>query len=115
MKLYHATFGPLMNDILRDGLIAGGVDIQNFSEIQKGVYLGSKPEFCESMVEASENENIPEDWFGDYVIFEIDVSKLDLTKLIVDPNLVPDEELGEVSYLYLDSIPADALSLFDYE
>ena len=109
-KLYHATFGPLMQDILAEGLLPGGKDIQNFEDIPKGVYLGITPEFCESMVEASENKAIPEDWFGDYVIFEVDIAKLDASKLVSDPCVTT--EVPE-AFLYMDAIPVEAIKIFD--
>lgn len=99
--LYHGTFNQLAISIEMDGIIPGGNDVQNFTGIEKGVYLGLTPEYAGSMVETSENENIPENWFGEIVIITIDTSKLDLTKLDRDPNVAPQEDE------YDDSIPAD--------
>ena len=90
--LYHATFDALAQSIEREGIIPGGNDFQNFTGIEKGVYLGFSPEYAGSMVEASENPNIPEEWFDEIVIISVNTSKLDLTKLDLDPNVAPQED-----------------------
>lgn len=122
--LYHGTFNQLAISIERNGIVPGGNDIQNFTGIEKGVYLGSTPEYAGSMVEASENEDIPEDWFGEIVIIAIDTSKLDLSKLDVDPNVAPQEDEYDddvpadntiYSYIYRGLIPPSAiLNITDY-
>lgn len=123
--LYHGTFNQLAISIERDGIVPGGNDIQNFIGIEKGVYLGLTPDYAGSMVEATENENIPEDWFDDIVIITIDTSKLDLTKLDRDPNVAPQEDEYDdsipadetiYSFIYRDVISKDAIvSIIDYK
>lgn len=99
--LYHATFDVLVKRIEKEGIIPGGKRFKNFTGIEKGVYLGTTPEYAGSMVEASENENIPEKWLDEIVIIAIDVSKLNLSLLDRDPNVAPQEDE------YDDEIPAD--------
>ena len=108
--LYHATFDKLAKKIEKIGILARGNRIRNFKEVEPGVYLGINPEFAGSMVEASENENIPEDWFDEIVIISVDVSKLDLSKLDVDPNLIQPEDSDVIhSYIYRANIPTNAI------
>jgi hypothetical protein len=99
--LYHGTFNKLTNKIKKHGLVPGGREIQNFSGIEGGVYLGLNPEYAVSMVEASENDSIPPKWFDDIAIIAINTSKIDLSKLDIDPNVLPQEDE------YDDDIPAD--------
>ena len=79
--LYHATFKALLPSIRKRGLIGGGSKYRNFDNVEKGIYLGYSSEYAGSMIEASENPNIPEEWFDDIIILTIDTSKLDLNKL----------------------------------
>jgi hypothetical protein len=122
--LYHATFNALLPCIQSEGIIPGGNDFQNFTGIEKGVYLGLTPEYAVSMVEASENENIPEEWFGEIVVIAIDTSKLNLSKLDRDPNVAPQEDEYDdeipadetiYSYIYRDRIPPSVfVEITDY-
>ena len=97
-KLYHATYRPLLEEILSGGIVPGGSNIQNFDWAGKFVYLAETVENAISFVEVSENEDIPEEWFGDIVVLEVDVSKLDLTKMMPDENWNPATAEGEEGY-----------------
>lgn len=105
--LYHATFKALLPSIKQSGIISGGSKYRNFDNVEKGVYLGYSPDYAGSMVEASENENIPKEWFDEIVILTIDTSKLNLSKLDNDPNVLPQEDE------YDDEIPADT-TIYSY-
>ena len=116
--LYHATFKALIPSIKRKGIISGGSKYRNFDSVERGVYLGYSPEYAGSMVEASENDNIPEEWFDEIVILTIDTSKLDLSKLDRDPNVLPQEDEYDdtvppdetiYSFIYRDNIPFNAV------
>ena len=110
--LYHATFKALIPSIKRKGIISGGSKYRNFDSVERGVYLGYSPEYAGSMVEASENDNIPEEWFDEIVILTIDTSKLDLSKLDRDPNVLQQEdEYNETiySFIYRDNIQFNAV------
>lgn len=97
-KLYHGTFRPLLDEILTDGIIPGGKDTQNFDWAGKFVYLAETAGNAISFVEVSENEDIPEEWFDDIIVLEIDVSKLDLTKMSPDENWNPSTGEGDEGY-----------------
>lgn len=116
--LYHATFKALLPSIKKRGIISGGSKYRNFDNTERGVYLGYSAEYAGSMVEASENDNIPEEWFDEIVILSIDTSKLNLDKLDRDPNVLPqeDEYNDEIpsddnvySYIYRDNVPFNAV------
>jgi len=116
--LFHATFKALLPLIKKEGIVAGGGKYRNFVDVEKGVYLGYSPDYAGSMIEASENENIPEEWFDDIVILTIDTSKLDLNKLDRDPNVLPQEDEYDdeippddtvYSYIYRGNIPFNAI------
>lgn len=97
-KLYHATYRPLLDEIMSSGIVPGGKDIQNFDWSGKFVYLTEGVENAISFVEASENDDIPEEWLDDIVVLEVDVSKLDLTKIAPDENWNPSTGEGEEGY-----------------
>ena len=116
--LYHATFKALIPSIKQKGIISGGSKYRNFDSVERGVYLGYSPEYAGSMVEASENDNIPDGWFDEIVILTIDTSKLNLSKLDIDPNILPsDNEYDDIgpadgiidSFIYRDNIPFSAV------
>ncbi len=85
--LYHATWNPLIPNISRLGL-GGNIELRNFDGIETGVYLAENVQEAISFVEATENEDIPEDWYEQIVVCEVDTTKLDLSKLYKDPNII---------------------------
>ena len=116
--LYHATFKALIPSIKRKGIISGGSKYRNFDSVERGVYLGYSADYANDMVEASENDNIPKEWFDEIVILTIDTSKLDLSKLDRDPNVLPQEDEYDdtvppdetiYSFIYRDNIPFNAV------
>lgn len=83
--LYHATYKPLMKDIMIDGL-KGGVN-KNWEDSKSNlVYLSFTPEVAESYAETS--DVVPEEWLDNIIILEIDTSKLDKSKLSSDSNVI---------------------------
>jgi hypothetical protein len=113
-KLYHATYRPLLRSIKKHGIVPGGKRIKNFDWSKNFVYLAEQPENAISFVEVAENDDIPEDWIDDIVVLEVDVSKLDLTKMTPDENWNPDvsdEEVGYRSFQYDDIIPTEAIKV----
>lgn len=104
--LYHATYRALLPRIKKNGIICGGGKYRNFVNTERGVYLGYDAEYAGSMVEASENDDIPEDWVDEIIVLKVDVSKLDISKLDIDPNVIlSDEDDMIYSYIYRDNIP----------
>lgn len=118
--LYHATFRALLNRIQKIGLIPhDDTVIHNFEGIEEGVYLSPESEYAGSMVEASENPNIPEEWFNDIIVMAINTTSLDMSKFDRDPNVAPQEDeyddtvpADEIiySYIYRGTIPPSAIS-----
>lgn len=102
--LYHATFNALVPEIQQEGLISGGTFFKNFENKENGVYLAFTPGFAISMVQSTENQNVPEKWLDEIVILSIDSKKLDKTKLDIDPyvSIPPDNTIN--SYIYRGNI-----------
>lgn len=124
--LYHATFNALIPRIYQLGLLPKDDEIlHNFGGIEPGIYLAENAEYAASMVEASENENIPEEWFSKIVIIRINTKKLNLSKLDVDPNVLPQEDEYDdtvepdstvYSYIYRGTIPPSSfIDITDYD
>ena len=108
--LYHATFDALAREIETDGLIPNGRHFKNFEDIPWGVYLTNDWGFAGSMVECSENKNVPEDWWDEIVVIMIDTSKLDPVKFDRDPNVnISDGDESVRSYIYKGMIPPEAI------
>lgn len=105
--LYHATFNALIPSISRFGIVPGGKKYQNFPGNELGVYLSDDKNLAVSMVEASENDDIPEEWFEQIVVIIIDPKKLDLSKLEKDPHLNMDDPDGDLpkSFIYKGVVP----------
>jgi len=99
--LYHATFSPLLPKIKSTGILPVGDILHNYEDIEEGVYLASSSDYAISMVEASENKNIPEEWFDKIISISINTKKLEKSKFNIDPNVSPQEDE------YDDSIPSD--------
>ena len=124
--LYHATFKALMPSIKKSGIISGDSKYRNIGGNEIGVYLGDSPEYAASMVEVSENDNIPKEWFDEIVILTIDTSKLNLSKFDSDLNALPpvwqdeyddtvplDEDI--YSFIYRGNIPFSAVVNINFE
>ena len=124
--LYHATFKALMPSIKKNRIISGDSKYRNIGGNEIGVYLGDSPEYAASMVEVSENDNIPKEWFDEIVILTIDTSKLNLSKFDSDLNALPpvwqdeyddtvplDEDI--YSFIYRDNIPFSAVVNINFE
>lgn len=114
--LYHATFRPLVKSIKKSGIIPGGNDIRAFDWCDKNyVYLTVSDGMAESFIDCAENDDIPEDWFGDYVILTIDTDKLDKTNLARDINFNSSDEDEDnfSSYMYAGTIPTSAIVSYD--
>ena len=86
--LYHATFKRLLPSIRKNGL-GNYQHIRhiNFENDSRGVFMHRNPEEAKDYVEASENDNIPDDWFDEIIVIPINTSSLDLSRLIPDPEL----------------------------
>lgn len=108
--LYHGTFKALLPNIEKKGLIPGGENFRNYEDIAWGVYLSNDYDVAGSMVETSDNENIPEQWFDEIIILVIDITNLDQTKFDLDPQIVRWQDESIHSYIYRGKIPATAIT-----
>ena len=122
MKLYHATFMRFYDSIMEHGLGGEHVREKTYSFSVDGlVYLATNPSIAESYAECCE---LVEDIEGELpkdltiVVFEIDCSFLDMTKLRADDNVKESEKdmidddgefVGPSCYQYAGVIPVAAL------
>lgn len=103
--LYHATYGAFVDSIMKNGLGGAGAQ-QQWEDSKPGyVYLAKDPEVAESHAEA--NEEVPDEYIDDIVVFAIDTSKLDMDKLDDDPNVMDDDS----TLAYKGVIPTSALMI----
>jgi hypothetical protein len=117
--LYHATYIKYWEEIQKQGHL-GNSKYKNWDMSKSDkVYMANDPEIAASFAETSELYDYDYD-DDDMVILQIDVSKLDKSKISIDPNIIYDpEELqdeGErliYSYEYSGTIPLSALKVID--
>lgn len=105
--LYHATYKPLLNKIKTMGLDTRKARKAWEDSIPGHVYLAKDPEVAASYAESAEEE-LPESWFDNIIILQIDTNKIDKSKLFADPN-VKDEEYPEETLEYRGIIPWSAI------
>lgn len=103
--LYHATYKALLSSIRLNGL--GNTERTFWEDSKLGVvYLADDPDIAQSYAQA--NQNCPEQWLDDIIIFQIPIIALLKNKLFKDNNVIN----GENTYEYHGIIPFDALSLY---
>jgi len=102
--LYHATYKPLLENIINEGL--GNSLNKNWEDSKTGVvYLSNDPNVAESYAETS--EFIPEAWLDQIVILKVSTLNLDKSNFFVDENNLNSDTLE-----YRGVIPSTNLSLF---
>ena len=108
-KLYHATYGPLINSILNTGL-GGDRDTVWEDSVRGTVYLAMDPGVAESYAEASDMgwDRFETDEGLDIVTLEIDTRLLDKDKFRIDQNVLDNE--GD-TLEYMGIIPVEALKI----
>ena len=74
------------------------------------LYLSNDIDFCGSMVESSENEDIPEEYFDDIIVLEIDTSYLNLKNFELDKNYSSNGHGDTWSFQYRGTIPPEAIT-----
>ena len=91
-KLYHSTYGPLINSILNSGL-GGDRDTVWEDSVRGTVYLAIDPGVAESYAEASDMgwDQFETDEGLDVVTLEIDTRLLDKDKFRIDQNVLDNE------------------------
>jgi predicted chitinase len=87
--LYHATYKPFLDSIMKNGLGGSGAQTQWEDSKPGYVYLAKDPDVAISHAEA--NEEVPDEYIDDIVLLIIDASKLDYAKLEDDPNVMDDD------------------------
>jgi hypothetical protein len=109
VKLYHSTYGPLINSILNSGL-GGDRDTVWEDSVRGTVYLAKEPGVAESYAEASDlgwDQFETEDGLN-IVTLEIDVKMLDKDKFSIDQNVLDNE--GD-TLEYSGIVPVKALKI----
>ena len=101
-KLYHATYKPFIDSIMKNGLGGSGAQTQWEDSKPGYVYLAKDPEVAVSHAEA--NEEVPDEYINNIVVLEIDASKLDQDSLEDDTNVMDDDS----TLAYKGVIPTSA-------
>jgi hypothetical protein len=103
--LYHATYRPFLESIMKNGLGGSGAQTQWEDSKPGYVYLAKDPEIASSHAEA--NEEVPDEYIDDIVVLSIDASQLDQDNLENDPNVQDDDS----TLAYKGIIPTSAFSI----
>ena len=108
-KLYHATYGPLVESIEREGL-GGDRDTVWEDSVRGTVYLALDPEIAYEYAETSDDawDNFETDDGLEIVTFEVDTTQLDPSKFNIDQNVIDNE--GD-TLEYYGIVPPSALSV----
>ena len=103
--LYHATYKPFLDSIMKNGLGGSGAQTQWEDSKPGYVYLAKDPEVAVSHAEA--NEEVPDEYIDDIVVLSIDASQLDQDNLEDDPNVQDDDS----TLAYKGIIPSTAFNV----
>lgn len=103
--LYHATYKPFLDSIMKNGLGGKGAQTQWEDSKPGYVYLAKDPEVAVSHAEA--NEEVPDEYVDNIVVLSIDTSQLDQDNLEDDPNVIDDDS----TLAYKGIIPTSAFSV----
>ena len=103
--LYHATYKPFLDSIMKNGLGGSGAQTQWEDSKPGYVYLAKDPEVAVSHAEA--NEEVPDEYIDDIVVLSIDASQLDQDKLQADSNVMDDDS----TLAYKGIIPSTAFNV----
>jgi len=84
-----------------------------WEDCDSGVFLSDDPNEARSYPEAAdENEDIPEEWYDDIVIFAVNSLYLNKTLLETDPHIYWTENPQNISsWIYRGFIPPEAIKL----
>ena len=103
--LYHATYKPFLDSIMKNGLGGSGAQTQWEDSKPGYVYLAKDPEVAISHAEA--NDEVPDDYIDNIVVLSIDASQLDQDSLEDDTNVMDDDS----TLAYKGIIPASAFTI----
>ena len=94
--LYHATYKPLLDSIMKNGL--GGNNTKNWEDSVSGtVYLAYDKYQAESYAETS--DMVPEDWLDEIVVLQINTNGLDESLFSVDKNNLSGDTLEYIGII----------------
>ena len=105
--LYHATYKPFLDSIMKNGLGGKGAQTQWEDSKPGYVYLAKDPEVAVSHAEA--NEEVPDEYIDNIVVLSIDASQLDQDNLEDDPNVMDDDS----TLAYKGIIPTSAFTIME--
>jgi len=110
-KLYHATFGAYLKSVNEEGLITDRN--KTYVDCKPGyVYLTEQKDNAISFCEAA--DDIPEEIHKSGVYcFEVDMTTVDKSLAILDPNILDIEfyEEGQRAYAFKGNIPKGSITL----
>ena len=105
--LYHATYRQYVPSIFKKGLIPRFHVV--WEDCETGIYLANDPHEAISYAETTDNPNIHLEYLDDIVVFSIDITKLDKSKIAVDPHVQWGENPNGVStWIYKTTVPPTA-------
>jgi RNA:NAD 2'-phosphotransferase (TPT1/KptA family) len=106
--LYHATYRPLLDSIIKNGL--GNTDQKWWEDSEPGaVYLARDPDSAYDFAETAETP--PDEYIDDIVVLAIDTKYLDYNELEIDPNnYVENEE--DSTLIYYGIIDPESISIY---
>lgn len=107
--LYHATYGPLMEKIQKEGLRLPEGKSNWDMYAGEYIYLAANPYIAESYAETA--DYVPDEWINDIVTLEVTVDTNDVQR---DPNTRCAKEEG-YSFVVAKPIPANQIKIWGKE
>ena len=113
LYLYHASYKALKEDILERGL-RPCQKYRSYNWCTNGIYLGVNEQFCVSFLDSGgeADTNVPEDWYGDYIVFRVLSTNLNRNRLFRDPNWKVSGESID-SFIYKGIILPNKLEIYE--
>lgn len=108
---YKLLFESQLTDVYADAnkIVDEATDNPDIT-FYHATYRDALPNIMKYGLGSSTSDNVPEEWLDDIVIFSIDSKDLDISKIEKDPNL----DVQDGTYLYKGIIPANKLTLIEY-
>lgn len=107
-ELYHATYLPYLESIMKYGLGAKGK--KNWEDSVKGVvYLANQDYLAEEYAETAELAD--DDLLDQIVVLRIDPSQLDPNQFSIDSNVILEDDEEPTTFEYRGVIPPSALTV----
>ena len=106
-KYYHATYKPLLEKIKKQGLLPEKAG-KNFDVIEKGIYIDRTKEGAKAFAEI--NENVPEEWIDDIIVFEFTAKQIKDEFLEYDPNMITSAGQLPQTFIYKNILKVDSIT-----